>query len=334
MWNTENAVPQPATGQTFQPIPASSCKLYDADCADDIDTDAEFTSSDHAVGTFVATVARERSPEIRTDGRGAPIEDTRSPVFCPTASGTTTLTLRVAGQVHQRRVVVRELPGPPPRDTPRQGGPAPVARGTCAFGFDEPAEALAAAPLEAAPVAEPAPIAPPTPEPPPAPGPNVPTAPTPPPDLPSAAKPAAKPQPPAPTQAPTVDVTSPAPVEALPAPLIDPAGDSARPPGLPPPVKPPPPPAPPSGLSQAPAPSPAQAPAPATQVAQVTAAAQQRREREAFEGSGHSAVAYRHPGARLPWQVGGGIALALVAGAGWTAGRCGRRPAPAYARQR
>jgi hypothetical protein len=134
---------------------------------------------------------------------------------------------------------------------------------------------------------------------------------------------------PAPTPAPPpVAPIAPAP----PAPLGEPSADAARPivsPASKP--TPAPPPVPPHGVSaqQVPVAS------PQVQVQPATRAAEQRREREAFEAD-NAAVAYEPPPLPLPWEGLAGGALMVVAAAGGATGRMRRQRAraPAYERER
>jgi hypothetical protein len=281
-------------------------------CNDNVPIDVEFSSADPSVGFFVGIqqVANTR-PTIKTDGTGAPLPDPRSGVFCPLKQGTTTISMRAAGRLVERTVVVG-----PPLDFPEEITgrdhvkmvPVPIPEGTCELGIrfvrapDEPAPAP---PVETKLPAHPAPKPSPAhhhahhpvhhaPVPVPAPPPAAPVTPL---QQPSAGQPMPD------SARPIVSPASKAPTPAPPAP---PHGVSAQ--HVP--------------VTQA-----------QVQVQPATRAAEQRREREAFEADNLS-VAYEHPPVRFPWEGIAVAALLVAAGAGGATGRMRRHRAQALAYER
>jgi hypothetical protein len=320
LWPGPDGTPEPASSYTVPNIPNPSCTYSERGCDSTVPIDATFSSSDPAVGLFVATDLVDRRPEVRTGPDGNPVPDDHSPVFCPLTDGTTTLTIRVDGRAVSETVTVVEPPDPSQlggstRD--RRAIEINAVPGTCTFELFRRVAATPATP-DVTPPVDPTP-APPIPAPAPAPHgpapvvvhhpqpvPHVPPAP-------AAVTPVVPAPPPAPVAQPTPDPlgppVSPAAKPAAPAPPVPPHGVAAQ-------------------QAQAPAPS------PQLQIQQAFQRAEQRREREAFQ-SDQSAAAYQQPAPRLLWETIGVAALLLAAGGGGVAGRArSRRVVPAYDQQR
>jgi hypothetical protein len=338
-WKAADGVAQEAAAPRTQYLPTDSCRLYLPRCATMVRNDVRFGSSAPAVARFVAVDPgdSDRAPRIRLDEQRRVVEDPLSGILCPTAAGSTTVSVLAAGQQAQLGVTVVPIP-PEAGVRPVLAGSdgAPIPQGTCTFSFSDVAGERPAPAASAGSAGPDGAV-----EPPPVPAGSGVEAPVP---VPGVGKPVPVPVPAPPT--PQAVPHAPAPSAPTPPPAampVAPAVPQPPPDGTTPPAAPA---AKPAGPAQPPPPAPHQVPAsqPGSalqtqvqaqpQVQAAARAAEQRRRREAYE-SDDAASAYAQPPSRLPWELAGGIAVVLLAaGGGAAAGRLRRRPATAAAGRR
>ena len=182
-WGSASAgsgIPNPSGGDPYTEFPPEQCLV--AGCADRIEPEYSFTSSDPDIADFVRqdpASANLRKPFL--DSKGKVVTDSSSGLLCPFNGGTTTVTVNAGGLSYSQLVTVQ------PGSVRRPCGTRPL----------RPDRFKRAASTATPP--------PPPPPPPPAGSPPVDFTPPPPP-------PVAPPPPPAPTPPPAVNVIPPAPL--------------------------------------------------------------------------------------------------------------------------